>query len=71
MLLHNGYIWVGGNGDMFLYDITTKALRGNWRVHNSSLNSMVTIDNRVWTGTADGIIGIWEDKVRNTSTSKV
>ena len=60
---HKDFIWVGGNGDLFLYNATNYQLRGSWRAHESSVSCILSFGNRVWTGSATGDIKIWEDKV--------
>lgn len=60
---HKEYIWIGGNGDLYLYHATTFQLRGSWRAHDSSVSCILSFGNRVWTGSATGDIKIWEDKV--------
>ena len=60
---HQDYVWVGGNGELYLYSISNFQCRGNWRVHESSITCILSLGNRVWTGSAAGSMKVWEDKV--------
>merc|ERR1712137_69705 len=58
---HQDNVWVGGNGDLNVYSSATYQLRGSWRAHDSSVTSILSLGNRVWTGSAAGEIRVWED----------
>ena len=58
------FVWVGGNGEIHLYNSSTFELRGTWMAHNSSVNCVLSLGNRVWTGSAAGDLIVWEDYVR-------
>ena len=60
---HQDFVWMGGSGELFVYNSSTYQLRGNWRAHESSISCILSLGNRVWTGSAAGDIKIWEDKV--------
>ena len=62
---HQDFVWIGGNGELFVYNSVTFQLRGSWRAHESSISCMLSLGNRVWTGSATGDIKVWEDKVNH------
>ena len=62
---HGDYVWAGGNGEIFLYKSDSFSMRGSWRVHDSSISSLMSFGNRIWSGAATGEMKIWEDKVYN------
>lgn len=58
---HRDTVWIGGSDKLFLFDANNNELTGHWRAHDSSVTSIVSSGARVWTGSAEGEVKIWEE----------
>ena len=50
-------------GYIKLWSVESCALQGEMKAHNSTINTITTNNNHVFTGSNDGSIGMW--RVRN------
>ena len=61
--LYDNYVWIGGNGDISLYNIENYQFFCSWSAHDSSVSCLLSVGEYIWSSSASGDIKVWKNKV--------